>query len=247
MEKPVLTIDTASPYCSVALHDGVSSPLSEVSEGEGNHFEQLSRLVTTLLSKASISMTEVGAIGVGVGPGSFTGIRIGMSFAKGAAWANELPLVGFCSLAACGAYALSQSQQECRVAVIADAGRDELFLGIFGRSSKEGEASSSVPITTIFHPAIVPRKDLPNHLNGALMVASPQEALLYSSPLNEVLPKSVSLVSVREPAVGAIGVADFGAAALKKGGLGAIQLEPVYLRQVAAKTIAERLAEAGGK
>ncbi len=247
MAKSVLTIDTASPFCSVALHDGASLTLSEVSTGEGNHFEQLSGLVATLLSKAAIAITEVDSIGVGVGPGSFTGIRIGMSFAKGVAWANQVPLVGFCSLAACGACALNEHKSVSKVAVISDAGRDELFLGVFEQST-HGPTNSAAPVlNTFFNPAIVARKDLSAHLVGVSMVASAQEALLNSSLLKEVLPQSIGTFLVREPALGGLVVANFGAAALEQGSLGAIQLEPVYLRQVAAKTIAERLAEAQAK
>lgn len=248
MAKPVLAIDTASPFCSVALHHGEAAPLSMVSEGEGSHFEQLSGLVSSLLSRAGVSMSEVAALGVGVGPGSFTGIRIGMSFAKGVAWANQIPLIGFCSLAACGAYALSKNEEAGNVAVISDAGRDEVFLGVYARSSAgEGRGPSSAKIRTLFQPAIVSRKDLPDHLNGILLIASPQDALLHSTLVKEVLPESARAVIVSEPAVGALWVADFGVGALEQGGVGAIQLEPVYLRQVAAKTIAERLAEANAK
>lgn len=245
--KTILAIDTASPFCSVALFDGVSPGLSEVSEGEGSHFEQLSGLVARLLAKAGISLADVSALGVGVGPGSFTGIRIGMSYAKGVAWANQVPLLGFCSLAACGAYALDRNQDAKSVAVLSDAGRDELFLGIFERSAQEEGRSGTARVTALFRPAIVPRRDLPTHLASISLVASPQLALLGSEELKEVLPAIIRAIPVLEPALGAWGASDFGVAAGERDNLGVMQLEPVYLRQVAAKTIAERRAEAEAK
>lgn len=261
MSRAVLTLDTASPFCSVAVRIEDGTIFSLVSEGEGNHFEKLPDLVRELLVKAGIVISDVGTIGVGVGPGSFTGIRIGMSFSKGLAWARKVPLIGFCSLGACAvAAAASQgsrggdSSAADTVAVISDAGRDELFFGVFLPHASRGGGFSIVA------PTIIPRLELAQKLVGITKVVSPQSALLISGAVKEVLPQAVPVELVREPARGGLGIIESSGAKvastpntaecnfeLDRQLLGrslsaTISLEPTYLRQVAAKTIAERMA-----
>ena len=241
----ILTIDTASPFCSVAVarFTPVLSIDSVVSAGKGDHFEQLPSLVAEVLHRACLKMSDVNLIGVGVGPGSFTGIRIGMSFAKGLAWAQSLPLRGFCSLAAIAYGATSEGIGGREVAVIADAGRDELFFSRVkvGAAGRAGE------------PCIIPRVDLPTHLSGITELITPQGALFESDKVKEVLPLSVRFSLCSDAARG--GALLVHASPGLTEGVGAsvseeletlssiISLEPSYLRQVAAKTIREREAE----
>lgn len=252
--KTVLAIDTASPFCSVALARGVSFADAVVietatSEGRGDHFEQLPSLVSEVLAKAGMVVGDLHRVGIGLGPGSFTGIRIGMSFAKGLAWAQSIPLRGFCSLRAA---ALSVSQHEVPSkkggvggsVVVADAGRDELF---FLRVDESGTGAGS----TQYEPRIIPRVELPAHINGVTVVITPHAALVDSVPLKGVVPSEIPIVLANRVALG-------GAQLMFPGGLegspiGAsdvvasiISLEPSYLRQVAAKTIREREAEKVG-
>jgi tRNA threonylcarbamoyladenosine biosynthesis protein TsaB len=96
----VLGIDTSTPLGSVALvTDGV--PLSEqTARVRARHGETLMPLVERALELSGISLAEVDLLAVGLGPGSFTGLRVGIATAQGLALASDLPVVGVGSLEA---------------------------------------------------------------------------------------------------------------------------------------------------
>ncbi len=98
----VAGIETATQVCSVALWDGEKRALlAESSLVRGNtHSERLMPLLDNLLLQAGVAKREVGAVAVSIGPGSFTGLRIGLAAAKTMAYAWEIPLTGVSTLAA---------------------------------------------------------------------------------------------------------------------------------------------------
>ena len=98
----VLGIETATKVCSAALWDSVKQSLvAECSLVRGNtHSERLTPLVDALLHQSGIDKSEIDAIAVSIGPGSFTGLRIGLAAAKTMAYALGIPLVGVSTLAA---------------------------------------------------------------------------------------------------------------------------------------------------
>ena len=93
-----LGIDTTGRYCSAALIDG-EKILARASQEIGvGHAEVLGPMVQDLLARAKTPISQVGKIAVCVGPGSFTGLRVGLSFAKGLALPHNIPLVGISAL-----------------------------------------------------------------------------------------------------------------------------------------------------
>jgi len=99
----VLSIDTCLQACSAAIvRDG--APLAVRSEArEKGHAERLAPLVAEVLDKAGTSPAEITRIGVTTGPGSFTGVRVGLAFARGLAVARPVELVGISTLEAIAA------------------------------------------------------------------------------------------------------------------------------------------------
>lgn len=95
-------IETATQVCSVALWDGDRRALlAESSLARGNtHSERLMPLLDNLLVQAGVAKREIGAIAVSIGPGSFTGLRIGLAAAKAMAYAWGVPVTGVSTLAA---------------------------------------------------------------------------------------------------------------------------------------------------
>ncbi len=91
------------------------------------HQERLAPMTRELIAKAGLAFTDLDRIGVTVGPGSFTGLRVGLAFAKGLALALDLPCVG---IGALEALAASDEGGADRAAVI-DAGRGRVFLQLF--------------------------------------------------------------------------------------------------------------------
>ena len=88
----LLTIDTSTPACSVALRVGGRS-LNRYSEEPRSHTRLIMSMINEVLSEAQLSVSQLDAIGVTVGPGSFTGLRIGFATVQGLAFAADIPVV----------------------------------------------------------------------------------------------------------------------------------------------------------
>jgi len=96
----ILLLETSTLNCSVALGhvDGTLIGTREVSDGQYLHAEKLHLLIDTLLHSEGRTPSDLTAIAVGKGPGSFTGLRIGVSAAKGMCTALDIPLLAPCPL-----------------------------------------------------------------------------------------------------------------------------------------------------
>ena len=94
----LLAIDTATQRASIALHDGTALRAECTWESANRHTVTLLPRVVQLLASSGITPADITAVGVCIGPGSFTGVRIGVSVAKGLASARKLPLVGVTTL-----------------------------------------------------------------------------------------------------------------------------------------------------
>jgi tRNA threonylcarbamoyladenosine biosynthesis protein TsaB len=90
----ILCLETATPVCSVALCDRSGMGYLRESHENKSHATQLTVFIEELLKEAEISAGELEAVAVSKGPGSYTGLRIGVSVAKGIAYGASLPLIG---------------------------------------------------------------------------------------------------------------------------------------------------------
>lgn len=90
----LLAIDTATRQISLALHDGATLRAEFTWPSENQHTVQLMPGIQRLLAQANVKPTDLTAYAVTIGPGSFTGLRIGVAAAKGMAAASDAPLVG---------------------------------------------------------------------------------------------------------------------------------------------------------
>ncbi|MBW1870999.1 MAG: tRNA (adenosine(37)-N6)-threonylcarbamoyltransferase complex dimerization subunit type 1 TsaB, partial [Deltaproteobacteria bacterium] len=95
----ILALDTATPVTSVALLDD-NQLLGQVSEPSKNHSRTLLIAIDRLVSQLGLARHDLGAIAVGLGPGSFTGIRVGLTLAKSLSFALRIPLAGVSTLRA---------------------------------------------------------------------------------------------------------------------------------------------------
>lgn len=94
----ILSIETGTDVCSVALaNDGELMALRESDEGR-DHAKKVALFVDELLKETGVQPSDLDAIAVGKGPGSYTGLRIGVSFAKGMCYALNIPLIAIGSL-----------------------------------------------------------------------------------------------------------------------------------------------------
>jgi tRNA threonylcarbamoyladenosine biosynthesis protein TsaB len=133
----ILGLDTSISVASVAISEGgrlVAEdfyPRKGSAEGSGaksNHAEIILPLVDSVLRPAGIGLSEVAGIAVSIGPGSFTGVRIGLSTVKGLAYGTGMPAVGISTLQAIAARVAGF---EGRVCPILDARKGEVYAAVF--------------------------------------------------------------------------------------------------------------------
>lgn len=97
----ILNIETATTNCSVSIsNDGEVIALKETSEGGYSHGEKLHGFIHSVFKDAGISQLQIDAVAVSKGPGSYTGLRIGVSTAKGLCYALNKPLISVSTLEA---------------------------------------------------------------------------------------------------------------------------------------------------
>jgi len=90
----LLAVDTSTRMVGLALYDGVQIRSESVWQSHDYHTVELAPAVADLLARSNAKVTDLKALAVALGPGSFTGLRIGLALAKGLALAQHLPLIG---------------------------------------------------------------------------------------------------------------------------------------------------------
>ena len=125
----LLAIDTASTLCAACVWDaGAGRELGRAVEDIGKgHAERLMGVIAEALSAGGTTYADIGAIAVSVGPGSFTGIRVGVAAARGLALALKIPALGVTTLSAIAEEA-RQAYPRRRIIASIDARRDELYV-----------------------------------------------------------------------------------------------------------------------
>jgi len=124
-EAPILAFDTSAAHCAAALFRGDASLAQRQEAMTTGQAERLMPMLEEMLAGAGLGWRDLGAIGVGVGPGNFTGVRISVAAARGLALALGVPAIGVTRLEAL-AEGLARP-----VAVIEDARRGEVYLQVF--------------------------------------------------------------------------------------------------------------------
>lgn len=125
----VLSLDTTGAYCACALVDA-GRILGQASEKIGRgHAERLAPMTQEMLSGAGAALADIDQIAVCTGPGSFTGLRVALAFAKGLALPRKIPVIGMSALEVHAAR--MDPQLARRIAVFTDVRRGELCFQIF--------------------------------------------------------------------------------------------------------------------
>lgn len=124
----ILGIETAVEHVGVALGDHRGIRAHSMLASDRRHAESLTPMIQFIMSQADTEMSALSAIAVDVGPGLFTGMRVGMAAAQSIAWALELPMVGICSL---DAVAMNAEWSDQLVAASLDARRGEVYWALY--------------------------------------------------------------------------------------------------------------------
>ncbi|WDE13655.1 tRNA (adenosine(37)-N6)-threonylcarbamoyltransferase complex dimerization subunit type 1 TsaB [Thalassomonas haliotis] len=216
-----LAIDASTEACSVALqfNDEIVSRYQLCPQ---SHSLELLPMVDQVLSEGGCKLKDLDGLIFGQGPGSFTGVRIGIGVAQGLAYSAGLPLVGVSTLQAMAQLAYMSHQQEQVIAAI-DARMSEVYLGYY-------EIGSDGIMQAKLSDAVLPPQRVAAHLDGlskgAYGVGTGWDA--YGEKLAE-LKTNAGSPEVLFPAAHAMLV--IGAAAFARGEqVSAEQAQPVYVR-----------------
>jgi len=125
----ILNIETSTKNCSVGLSkDGVCIALKEENNGDYSHAEKLHIFIEEILTEKQLNVSDLDAIAVGKGPGSYTGLRIGVSTAKGLSYAADIPVITIDTLQA---LAKTIDIKEGFIVPMIDARRLEVYSAVF--------------------------------------------------------------------------------------------------------------------
>jgi tRNA threonylcarbamoyladenosine biosynthesis protein TsaB len=211
----LLAIDTAAGPCAACVYDTGSGEIAgrEVRDIGKGHAEHLMGVIDAAMQRAASGFAELGAVAVSVGPGSFTGVRVGVSAARGFALALKVPAIGVTTLEAIAAETRAILGQRPVLSAL-DAGRGEIHAAVYDRFA-----------TLCYGPAVVTMKE-------AVGLAESHTAVLGGS--------AAPIIAAAKPGfeVGPTGAtADIGTYAIlaaAKGDSGE-RPRPVYLRQADAR------------
>ncbi|WP_029889802.1 tRNA (adenosine(37)-N6)-threonylcarbamoyltransferase complex dimerization subunit type 1 TsaB [Polycyclovorans algicola] len=227
----LLALDTATEACSVALQVGDAVTARHVVAGR-SHTQILPRQVAEVLADAGLSVAELDGVICGIGPGSFAGLRIGLSYAKGLAMVADLPTVGVSSLQMLA----GPTTRADRVLTVIDARLSAVYAAAWQRDAHGHWQVVMAPI--LCAPEALPAAPDPALIWQARGsgFAAYREALVsaWGAPISSVddaaLPNAQQALAI-------------GRAMLARGeGVDAARLQPLYLRNKVALTRLEQQA-----
>jgi tRNA threonylcarbamoyladenosine biosynthesis protein TsaB len=137
MSDYILHIETATKVCSVAVSlNGELISCKESSSDEFIHGEQLTNYISEVISSANIQLENIAAVSVSSGPGSYTGLRIGVSTAKGLCFGLSIPLIAVPSLSSL-IYLAKERHPNTTICAMFDARRMEVFRQVVDENRVE--------------------------------------------------------------------------------------------------------------
>jgi tRNA threonylcarbamoyladenosine biosynthesis protein TsaB len=187
----LLAVDTSTTQVGLALYDG-AQVLGEFAWRSGQrHTVELAPAISELLAHCALTMNDVNALGVALGPGSFTSLRVGLALVKGIALSRHIPLIGIPTL---DILAHAQPVSKLPLAVAIQAGRGRYALGWYKVSRKKWQPQSEARVVTL--EALMAEVQSPSIVCGEFTAEARQK---ISSNENVQLVSSAN--SIRRPAM----------------------------------------------
>jgi tRNA threonylcarbamoyladenosine biosynthesis protein TsaB len=224
---PVLGIDTASTIASVAIvaHGKL---LAEVMRSAASHGAELPDAVAEAVKQAGITLKDLRGIAVGIGPGSYTGLRVGIAYAKGLVLALGCALVGIPSLDCVALATLDRLPipDETLIAAIFDARKGEVYTNLYRTKPDR--------LDKISQPLVIRLQELVTELSHGVIVVGDSKAKEASLLLSE---RGYESTVVNEVELNSRGryVAALGAEGIARGEIARpATLEPLYVRTAEA-------------
>jgi tRNA threonylcarbamoyladenosine biosynthesis protein TsaB len=220
----LLAFDTSTVHAALAVARTDGATFAEAPDPTHRHGRSLVPAVRDLLRMAGLSLHALDAIAVGLGPGSYTGLRVGLTAAKTLAYAARRPLVGLDSLEV---IAQNAPAEATHVAAVADAQRGDVFVAEFTRAESGG------PLVRTNPTRVEPRQSWLAGLRSGTIVLGPGVAQFI-----EPLPSGLIALGAEAARPAARHLLALALDAARRGEfLDPWFLEPVYLRRSAAEDL----------
>jgi len=216
----LLAIETATRTTSVALLRG-DQPIAEAGGAEGSAAETLLPAIDRLLRDNGVSVADLDAFAVSIGPGSFTALRVGLATLKGIAFGGDRPVARVPTLAA---LAWASPRRELPVAALLDARRGEMYAAVYDLVDAGPRAR--------LEPGVFAPDELIPHLPPECVLVG-EGAEVFGSEIRERLGAGLVIAG---GAASALAVGSLGARMLARGeGVAAAELVPHYVRRAEAE------------
>jgi tRNA threonylcarbamoyladenosine biosynthesis protein TsaB len=241
----VLSLDTTTRGGSVALVDDGGVVDERSGDPARTHAERLPGEIVSLLDASAVPMSAIDVFAVASGPGSFTGLRIGIATIQGAAFVHRRPVVAVSALRALAAVGSGGAQPGAMVGAWMDAHRQDVFSGLY----RVGAASLDDPdrLVELERPMVgdpVATLERWRPLLGGAATMVGDGAILYADPIGRSLPSTCRIVRPTPLLAGAIGRM---ALVLARSGIivDAGGVQPLYVRRPDAEIDRERKKAVG--
>ncbi|MCD4813249.1 tRNA (adenosine(37)-N6)-threonylcarbamoyltransferase complex dimerization subunit type 1 TsaB [bacterium] len=230
----ILGIDTSTTRLSLAVREPAQEPVCENSVSPRRHNEAILPKLESLLTNHGYTPADITGVAVGLGPGSFTGVRIGIATAMGLAQSLSLPVIGISSFLTIAAGVLAN-----RVLVIGDARQNMLYASAYEKVGTKWQ--------TIFTEQLLTPDGLADCLpDQAFTLAGPEAGKFYPelagkisglilAPESNCLPDAGTLIKLADKTLAAPVAVSF-----DHGGTSLEALVPIYLRRTHAEEMREK-------
>ena len=176
----LLAVDTSTSQIGLALMDDSQVIAESIWRSHQHHTVELAPALAELLKRTGVKVTDIQSLGVALGPGSFTSLRVGMAFIKGLALARHLPLIGISTL---DVLAAAQPLSRMPLAAALPVGRSRIALGWYKSGKSEWKSEGAAQITTV--EALASSIEKPTQVAGEF--SAEERARLARKKINVVL------------------------------------------------------------
>ena len=227
----ILCLETATPTCSVALNDGEKTLALRECKGQNAHSEKITIFINEVMNEVGIGYDQLDAVAVSKGPGSYTGLRIGVSTAKGVCYAAGLPLMAVDTLHAM-AYGMrdrlgAELQPGDLLVPMIDARRMEVYCSVFDANLSRVQDTQAMIFDETTHLSPLTSYLLPSHRLWLFGDGAPKLHALFDGE------ESIHILDGFEPS--AAYMASLSDQALKAGEfVDVAYFEPFYLKDFVA-------------
>jgi tRNA threonylcarbamoyladenosine biosynthesis protein TsaB len=142
----LLAVDTSNEWMGLAVYDGSRVLDERAWRSSQHHTVELAPAVRDLLANSDVTMESLTALGVAIGPGSFTSLRVGLAFVKGLAFARSIPVIGIRTL---DILAHAQAPSDLPLGVAIQAGRGRFALGWYQNLGNGWQAKGEARVVSV--------------------------------------------------------------------------------------------------